>query len=320
MSRPSSARSGSKKRTATSEFGVSGRQGHDASKFYARFEAPKLSDDEEVASCSVADSLLCADSRAMSAVDNKSVALVVTSPPYFAAKAYEQDLTRGHVPGSYLEYLEMLEDVFGQCSRVLEPGGRMCVNVANLGRKPFRSLSKDVWVILEHLGFLPRGEIVWMKAQGASGNCAWGSWMSSANPSLRDVTERVLVASKGRFDRAIDRKRREELGLPFESSINRENFMAWTLDTWHIRPESAKRVGHPAPFPVELPRRLIELYTYKGDVVLDPFVGSGSTAIAAVETGRRYVGYDTDVSYLAIAKARVAAARTVNEPGESQPA
>jgi site-specific DNA-methyltransferase (adenine-specific) len=134
--------------------------------------------------------------------------------------------------------------------------------------------------------------------------------MSPSNPSLRDVTERILVASKGRFDRAIHWKKRKAQGHPWEATIGRDEFMAWTLDTWQIRPESAKRVGHPAPFPVELPRRLIELYTYKGDVVLDPFMGAGSTAVAAVETGRRYVGFDTDATYIDIAKRRIADART----------
>jgi site-specific DNA-methyltransferase (adenine-specific) len=133
--------------------------------------------------------------------------------------------------------------------------------------------------------------------------------MSASNPALRDLTERVLVASKGRFDRAVHWQKRKERGLPWESTICRDDFMAWTLDTWQIRPEFAKRVGHPAPFPVELPRRLIELYTYRGDVVLDPFMGAGSTAIAAIQTDRRYVGYDTEADYVALAEQRILDAR-----------
>jgi site-specific DNA-methyltransferase (adenine-specific) len=295
--------------TSTSNFGVGRREAHDASAFYARFEAPTISPDDEVRPCSVADRLFLGDSRDMSAVDDKSVALVVTSPPYFSAKAYEEALGDGHIPGSYLEYLDMLRAVFGECRRVLEPGGRICVNVANLGRKPYRSLAKDVWVILEALGFLPRGEIVWIKAAGSAGNCAWGSWMSAANPALRDVTERILVASKGRFDRAVPWRQRQQRGMPWESTISRDDFMEWTLDTWQMRPEQARRLGHPAPFPVELPRRLIELYTYRGDVVLDPFLGAGTTAVAAVTTDRRYVGFDTEPDYLALAERRIAVSR-----------
>ncbi len=296
--------------TKTSSFGVGRRESHDSSEFYSRFASPILSDDEEVVPCDVVDTLFLGDSRDMSKVSDKSVSLVTTSPPYHASKDYEIDVNAGHVPKSYVAYLGMLHDVFAECQRVLEPGGRIAVNVANLGRKPFRSLSKDVWVVLEELGFLPRGEIVWTKAPGSSGNCAWGSWMSPSNPSLRDLTERVLVASKGRFDRALHWKVRQQQGLPWESTIGREEFMAWTLDTWDIRPESAKRIGHPAPFPVELPARLIQLYTFRGDVVLDPFMGAGSTAVAAVQADRRYVGFDTEPEYLQLAERRIASARS----------
>jgi site-specific DNA-methyltransferase (adenine-specific) len=244
-------RRGPRTSTSTSNFGVSRREAHDSSAFYARFDAPSLSSDDEVRPCSVADQLFLGDSRDMSVVDSKSVALVATSPPYYSAKAYEEALGEGHIPGSYVEYLGVLLDVFRECWRVLEPGGRIAVNAANLGRKPYRSLAKDVWVVLEELGFLPRGEVVWVKAAGSSGNCAWGSWMSAANPSLRDVTERILIASKGRFDRAVHWKVRKARGMPRESTISRQDFLDWTLDTWDIRPERARVVGHPAPFPVE---------------------------------------------------------------------
>ena len=215
----------------------------------------------------------------MDELDDGSVALVVTSPPYFAGKKYEEELDREGVPSSYLEYLDLLRDVFAECKRKLEPGGRIAVNVANLGRKPYRSLSADVIKILQDdLRLLLRGEVIWQKSEGASGSCAWGSFRSAANPVLRDITERVIVASKGRFDRALSAKERESKGLPFESSLSSDEFMAATLDVWDIPPESAKRVHHPAPFPVELPERLIRLYTYAGDLVVDPFMGSGFDA------------------------------------------
>jgi site-specific DNA-methyltransferase (adenine-specific) len=263
------------------------------------------SDDRVTGEVDLGEPLRCADARALDLPDG-CVALVVTSPPYFAGKEYEAALGEGAIPASYLDYLGMLRDVFAECRRVLEPGGRIAVNVANLGRKPYRSLSADVIRILQDdLGLLLRGEVIWVKAEGASGNCAWGSFRSPANPVLRDVTERVVIASKGRFDRARPAARRRTEGLPHRSTLTNDEFLDSTLDLWRIPAESARRVGHPAPFPVELPLRLIELYTYAGDLVLDPFLGSGSAAVAAVRAGRRHAGYDIDPAYVAIARARV---------------
>ena len=299
-----------RKPTATSTFGVSRRESHDSSGFYSRFSAPEITDDETVAAATVRDEIFHADARDMSQIPDNSIALVVTSPPYFAGKQYEAGMDEGDVPGSYIEYLDLLASVFAECRRVLEPGGRMCVNVANLGRKPYRSLSSDVISILQdELRFLLRGEVIWLKAEGASGSCAWGSYMSATNPVLRDTTERLIIASKGRFERALSTKakrRRQELGLPYEDDISTDEFVEATLDVWRIRPESAKRVGHPAPFPVELPERCIKLFTYRGDVVLDPFMGSGSTAVAAVRSGRHYLGYELDDGYVKLARRRVA--------------
>lgn len=292
--------------TSTSAFGVSKRENHDASDFYRRFTAPDLSTASEVASFRAIDKLIVGDARQMDEVPDASVALVVTSPPYFAGKEYEQSLGVDGVPATYLEYLDLLRRVFAECVRTLEPGGRIAVNVANLGRRPYRSLSADVIGILQDdLRLLLRGEIVWMKQRGSSGSCAWGSFQRPANPVLRDLTERVIVASKGRFDRAVPAKFRAGRGLPSESSMTRDDFMENTLDVWEIPAESATRVGHPAPFPVELPGRLIELYTYRGDLVLDPFGGSGTVAVAAMRAARHFVCYDVDESYVRTAEARV---------------
>jgi DNA modification methylase len=304
-------------RTHTSAFGVGRREGHDASAFYARFTPPVLSDDEEV---NRPDELLAElgggrlygnSSTDMHQLPDASVALVVTSPPYFVGKEYELAVTgeldsESRIPDTYIEFLDMLRSVFTECVRVLEPGGRIAVNVANLGRKPYRSLSADVISILQdELRLLLRGEVIWEKASTSSGSCAWGSFARASNPVLRDMTERVIIASKGRFARALSLKDRRRRGWPHESTLANDEFVDVTRDVWRIDAESATRIGHPAPFPIELPRRLIDLYTYKGDIVLDPFAGSGTTLVAAARTGRIGVGYDTDASYVELAQRRL---------------
>ena len=317
--------------TATQAFGAGRRESHDASEFYERFTPPVVSDDETVnalpslKSLNLDDWCINGDARDMALIPDNSVALVVTSPPYFVGKEYEQAVVGDRdrspaIPTTYLDYLQMLRDVFSECLRVLEPGGRFAVNVANLGRKPYRSLSADVINILQDdLGMLLRGEIIWHKAEGATGSLAWGSYRSATNPVIRDITERVIIASKGRFDRAIKPAKREGEGLPHRSSVSADEFMEATLDVWRIDPESARRVGHPAPFPVELPRRLIDLYTFEGDVILDPFLGSGSTVVAAARTARVGVGFDLDPNYIELARERVTAeqARRRHRPVDS---
>src|SRR4051794_3234423 len=303
--------------TSTSNFGAGRRESHDARAFYERFTAPTISDDDHVGSYPDADRIIVGDARAMPDLPDACIALVVTSPPYFAGKAYEQEMGQGHIPGDYVEYLEMLRDVFSECARVLEPGGRIAVNVANLGRKPYRSLAADIVTILQDdLALLPRGEVVWVKGKGATGSTAWGSFQSAANPVLRDLSERIVIASKGRFDRAVSRPERVKRGLPHENTISKEEFMEATLDVWNIAPESAKRVGHPAPFPIDLPARCIRLFTYVDDVVLDPFMGSGTTAVAAIRNDRRFIGFETDPTYVELAETRIATARaTVADSG-----
>jgi len=294
--------------TTTSSFGSGRRESHDASAFYDRFTPPSLSDDETINPPVVVDEVYLCDARLMSdaQVADNSVALLVSSPPYYTGKEYELDTKAGHVPASYMEYLAMLRQVLAVCLKKLEPGGRIAINVANLGRKPYRSLSADVIGILQDdLGMLLRAEIIWQKARGAGGSCAWGTFQSPQNPVLRDVTERVIVASKGRFDRMLTRAEREARRLPHLPTIEKSDFLEATIDVWEIPAESARRVGHPAPFPVELPRRLIELYTYRDDLILDPFIGSGTTAVAAIGAGRHFVGFDTEPSYVDLTRRRL---------------
>jgi site-specific DNA-methyltransferase (adenine-specific) len=175
------------------------------------------------------------------------------------------------------------------------PVGRFVINIANLGRKPYIPLHAFFYQMHMAIGFLPMGEIIWQKGKGASGSCAWGSWMSAKAPRLRDLHEYLLVFAKQGYARP-DRG---------ESDIARDEFMAATLSVWDIPPESAKRIGHPAPFPLALAERVVQLYSYVGDVVLDPFAGSGTTCVAAARLERRFVGYEVAPDYCALAEARL---------------
>src|SRR3954451_6201705 len=247
--------------TSTTAFGVSRRESHDSSAFYQRaLVEVEETKDRTVNDAPFVDTVFEQSAVNMSQLPDNSVALMVTSPPYHVGKDYDSDI-------SFDAFLAMLERTLAEVHRVLEPGGRAVVNVANLGRRPYVPLSSFVTQMALRLGFFPRGEVIWVKAAGAGGNCAWGSWMSPSNPTLRDVHEYCLCFSKGRLSRVRD-------GV---ATIDRDEFLAATVSVWQIPPESARRVGHPAPFPVALPRRFIELYTWEGDVVLDPFLGSGST-------------------------------------------
>lgn len=236
------------------------------------------------------DHVILASSQHMSLLPDNSVHLMVTSPPYNAGKDYDEDLTLG-------EYVAFLSQVWREVFRVLVPGGRACVNIANLGRRPYLPLHASVISDMIEIGFLMRGEIIWQKGSSAGNSTAWGSWRSPSNPTLRDTHEYILVFSKGSFFRP-----------PVEGrppTISKEEFLELTKSVWSFPAESARKIGHPAPFPMELPYRLIQLYTYQGEVVLDPFMGSGQTALAALKAGRHYIGYEVDPGYQQMAEKRI---------------
>ncbi|MEO0139162.1 MAG: site-specific DNA-methyltransferase [candidate division WOR-3 bacterium] len=285
-----------KKGTRTSSFGSPGRISHDSTQFYSSRLYEGLPKEQKVEYVEnpippdFLDRIFCKSSEKMDELPDNSIHLVVTSPPYNVGKEYDRDLTLD-------EYLEFLKRVWKEVYRVLVPGGRVCINVANLGRKPYIPLHAYIIKDMLDLGFLMRGEIIWNKGPSASPSTAWGSWCSATNPTLRDIHEYILVFSKGTFSRKNPNKRK--------SAITRDEFLEFTKSVWTFPAVSAKEVGHPAPFPVELPYRLIQLYTFEGEVVLDPFMGSGQTAIAAIKTKRHYVGYEIEEEYVKLAERRI---------------
>lgn len=283
------------KGTETSSFGIGGRSNHDSSKFYNSRLYENLPqqinnlENENILAKDELNQLYCKSSEEMSELPDYSIHLMITSPPYNVTKEYDDNL-------NLEEYLELLKSVWLETYRVLVPGGRACINIANLGRKPYIPMHSYIIDAMQDIGFLMRGEIIWNKAASASASTAWGSWMSAANPVLRDVHEYILVFSKDSYSRKKDKK---------ENTISKNEFMEWTKSIWTFSAVSAKKIGHPAPFPEDLPHRLIQLYSFMGDIILDPFVGSGTTCLSAVKNNRNYVGYDTDAKYIKLAERRI---------------
>ena len=298
-----------KETTSTSAFGISGRFGHDSSKFYNSRLYSELKSAPKVVGQSVSfpqqylNQIIHHSCEKMQELPDNCLHLMITSPPYNVSKEYDDDL-------SLQEYLDLLRNAFSETYRVLVNGGRVCINVANLGRKPYIQLSDCVSKMMIDIGFNMRGEIIWNKASSASPSTAWGSWQSAGNPTLRDIHEYILVFSKGEYKRERTKEEKQNK----KDTITREQFMEWTKSVWTMNAESARRVGHPAPFPVELPYRLIQLYSFTGDIVLDPFMGSGTTAIAALQSERNYVGYDTNAEYIELANRRIKAATKKDAP------
>ena len=284
------------RKTKTTSFGSIVRESHDSRKFYSSkvFSQFKIQENIEFEENEIPkkdlNRLYCKSSENMDEIPDNSIHLMITSPPYNVGKEYDDDLTLE-------EYLSLLASVFSQCYDKLVTGGRACINITNIGRKPYLPLHAMVIEIMLDLGFLMRGEIIWDKSASAGGSCAWGSWMSASKPVLRDFHEYILVFSKESYSKNKMQDKRD--------TISRDDFIQWTKSVWTFPAVNAKKIGHPAPFPIELPHRLINMYSYEGDIVLDPFCGSGTTCIAALQNNRSYIGYDIKKEYIDLANNRI---------------
>ena len=287
------------KGTKTSSFGTKGRVAHDSSKFYNSklYKEIKNNNSDIIVNefpNKLLNTIIASSCENMKDIPNNSLHLMITSPPYNVSKEYDNDL-------SLNEYLSLLKNCFTETYRVLVDGGRACINIANIGRKPYIPLSDYVSKIMIEIGFNMRGEIIWNKSAGAGISTAWGSFQSASNPILRDVHEYILIFSKGNYKRERDKEEKELR----KDNITKEEFIEWTKSVWTMNTESAKRIGHPAPFPEELPNRLIKLFSFTNDIVLDPFMGSGTTAIAAIKNNRNFVGYEINKEYINLANNRI---------------
>jgi len=210
--------------------------------------------------------------------------LIITSPPYNLAVEYsnhKDDM-------SYEEYLEFSELWLKKAFFLLKEGGRLCLNIPlDKNKNGLKPVYADIVRVARDVGFGYQSTIVWNE-QNISRRTAWGSWLSASAPYVIAPVEMIVLLYKGHW-------RKKEKG---ESTIKKEEFIEWTNGVWTFPGESKKRVGHPAPFPVELPRRCIKLFSYRGDIVLDPFLGSGTTLIAAWMEGRKGIGIEIDRSYV----------------------
>lgn len=232
------------------------------------------------------------DILSANAIKDKSIDLIVTSPPYnvdIKYKNYSDDI-------SYDEYLIFTKEWLTKCYNLTKEDGRLCLNIPldkNKGGQ--QCVYADIATITKKVGWKYHTTIIWNE-QNISRRTAWGSWLSASAPFVIAPVEMIVVLYKKRWKKTSGSKK---------SDITREEFMTWTNGVWDFSGESKTKIGHPAPFPVELPKRCIKLFSFVDDTVLDPFLGSGTTLIACVETNRKGIGIDIDKKYCKLAKERL---------------
>lgn len=231
------------------------------------------------------------DILTINVIDKDSIDLIVTSPPYGVDIKYEN--YDDSIP--YDKYLEFTKKWLARCYNFVKPDGRLCLNVPldkNKGGQ--QSVCADITTIAKEIGWKYHSTIIWNE-QNISRRTAWGSWKSASAPFVIAPVEVIIIMYKEEWKKINGGK----------SDITRDEFIEWTNGVWNFSGESKKRVGHPAPFPIELPKRCMKLFSYIGDIVLDPFLGSGSTLIACLENNRIGIGVDIDKSYCELTKKRL---------------
>jgi len=244
--------------------------------------------------------IYCSDCReVLPYIPDKSIDIIITSPPYNVGRWYNEERISDRKP--YSDYLDFIRQVIAECYRVLISGGRVAVNVPSsiLQSSCWRMsyLSLDFALILRGAGFLDREWITWIKMPrgGLPGkSTSWGSWKKASCPYLRDASEFILVMDK----------QSHKLLKQGESDIRTDEFLKFTTNCWYMKPETNRT--HPAPFPEELPYRLMKLYTYKEALIIDPFLGRGTTAWVAKKQNRKCIGIDIEEKYCKMAKNRLA--------------
>ena len=235
-------------------------------------------------------------SNVLREIPDNSIHLIITSPPYNVGINYHNHNDQMDKK----EYLNKLKDIFSQCYRILVKGGRLAINVPSciMQHKGSRIafLLIDVVLMLREMGFQDREIITWVKAGGkvAGKSTSWGSWRSPSNPALRDASEFIVI---------VDKETHKLEGDKNKIDITTREFLLYSTNVYMFPPE--RRRDHPAPFPVELPSRLIKFYSYQDNIILDPFCGSGTTCYAAKLLHRHYIGIDISPEYVQIANNRV---------------
>ncbi len=235
-------------------------------------------------------------------LDRNSIDLIVTSPPYnvdIAYNSYKDD-------DSYADYRLFSKSWLKEAYRVLKNDGRLCLNVAldkNKGGQ--QSVTADLTTIAKSVGFKYHSTIIWNEGN-ISRRTAWGSYKSASAPYVIAPVETIVILYKKNW-------KKNKRG---ESDITKDEFIDWTNGLWTFNGESKKKVGHPAPFPIELPRRCIKLFSYIGDVVLDPFLGSGTTLVASYNLKRKGIGIEIDKKYFNLAIERIS--KEINKPEQME--